>query len=363
LSRLRLLAGCQTATGPLGEVAGIETAQASQENISSLSAVIQRNPNDPEAYNVRGTAYGRGGRYQEAIADFNRAIELNPRFYQAYANRALIHRFMGDQQAALADYNRALEINSRYDVAYIGRGNLYRLAGRTNEAFQDFERAIQLDTTDARAFHNRGLLYQGRGQHDYAIEDFAGRSRSPRERPRPTMPAASPIWRATTRTTRCPTSTPPSSSTGRTRRAGPIRASCWNGAATASARRAPSARRCASIRISRRRRTAWRARAAPAEPGRPGVNCLVVFAHPLPDSLNGRFLKLVVSELEAAGHDVTLLDLYRLDFDPRLSVAERSVHYDDDGRVASPTNMRACSRRPMRWCWSSPPGGSACRRS
>lgn len=60
------------------------------------------------------------------------------------------------------------------------------------------------------------------------------------------------------------------------------------------------------------------------------MNCLVVFAHPLTDSLNGRFLTLVVSELEAAGHEVTLLDLYRLDFDPRLSVAERSVHYDEE---------------------------------
>lgn len=58
------------------------------------------------------------------------------------------------------------------------------------------------------------------------------------------------------------------------------------------------------------------------------MNCLVVFAHPLPDSLNGRFLKCVMAELEAAGHDVTLLDLYRLDFDPRLNSAERSVHYD-----------------------------------
>jgi tetratricopeptide (TPR) repeat protein len=132
LLTLVALAGCQTATGPLGEVAAIETAQGAEQNISSLTAVIQRNPNDAEAYNVRGSAYGRGGRYQEAIDYFNRAIELNPRFYQAYANRALIHRYLGDQQAAMTDYNRALEINSRYDVAYIGRGNLYRLAGRSN---------------------------------------------------------------------------------------------------------------------------------------------------------------------------------------------------------------------------------------
>jgi putative NADPH-quinone reductase len=67
------------------------------------------------------------------------------------------------------------------------------------------------------------------------------------------------------------------------------------------------------------------------------VNCLVVFAHPLPDSLNGRLARLVVKELEAAGHAVTFLDLYRLDFDPRLSEAERAVHYDiEAARNAAP---------------------------
>ena len=93
------LAGCQT--GPTGELATIEVAQGSSENISSLTSVIDRNPSDPEAYNVRGTAYGRGGRYREAMADFNKALELRPTFYQAYANRALIERFLGDQTAAL----------------------------------------------------------------------------------------------------------------------------------------------------------------------------------------------------------------------------------------------------------------------
>src|SRR6186713_3187702 len=84
------LSGCQT--GPTGELATIDTAQGSTQNIASLTAVIERNPRDPEAYNVRGSAYGRGGRYREAMNDFNRAVELNPNFYQAYANRALVQR-------------------------------------------------------------------------------------------------------------------------------------------------------------------------------------------------------------------------------------------------------------------------------
>lgn len=66
-----------------------------------------------------------------------------------------------------------------------------------------------------------------------------------------------------------------------------------------------------------------------------GVNCLVVFAHPLPESLNRRLLRVIIGELEAAGHDVTLLDLYRDDFDPRLSAAERTLHYDTEAAGAA----------------------------
>src|SRR5690349_9795636 len=89
-----LLSACQS-SGPSGELATIDTAQGSQQNIASLTAVIQRNPQDPEAYNVRGSAYGRSGKYQDALKDFNKAIELKPNFYQAYSNRALIYRFIG----------------------------------------------------------------------------------------------------------------------------------------------------------------------------------------------------------------------------------------------------------------------------
>ncbi|MDQ1187053.1 tetratricopeptide (TPR) repeat protein [Agrobacterium larrymoorei] len=152
------LAGCATTT-QTNDVFQIDRAQGSEQNIASLTSVINANPQDPEGYNVRGSAYGRAGDSKRAIADFNQALQLNPRFYQAYANRALVYRNMGQQQQALQDYNSALQINPNYDVALIGRGNLYRQTGRTNEAFNDFTAAINTDTTDGRAYHNRGLIY------------------------------------------------------------------------------------------------------------------------------------------------------------------------------------------------------------
>ena len=168
---LLTLSACQT--NDAIDLPAAEKAQGSEANIASLSAVVDRNPNDAEAYNVRGTAYGRAGMLSQALRDFNRAIALNRRFHQAFANRALIFRRMGQTNQAARDYNTALSINPQYDIAYIGRGNIYRQAGKTNQAFRDYNQAIQLDTTDPRAYHNRGLIYQDQRNHEFAIEDFS----------------------------------------------------------------------------------------------------------------------------------------------------------------------------------------------
>ena len=57
------LSACQ-GTGASTDVIRVERAQGSTENISSLSSVIAANPQDPESYNVRGSAYGRAGEYR-----------------------------------------------------------------------------------------------------------------------------------------------------------------------------------------------------------------------------------------------------------------------------------------------------------
>ena len=145
---------------------------ASPANISSLSAVIQRNPSDPQAYNMRGSVFGQSGRNDEALADFNKAISLDPNYAQAYANRGLIYRKTGKLEQALADYNKALALDQNYPVAYLGRGVVYRLKKQPFDAFKDFNQAISIRPDNADAYYNRGLLYQSQRQHQFAIDDF-----------------------------------------------------------------------------------------------------------------------------------------------------------------------------------------------
>src|SRR5438105_4183347 len=78
-----LLGACQTQTANFGRSEDVDPAAASKVNIGSLTDTIKQNPNDANAYNVRGTAFGRAGKLNDAIDDFNTAIKINPSFYQA----------------------------------------------------------------------------------------------------------------------------------------------------------------------------------------------------------------------------------------------------------------------------------------
>src|ERR1700712_3639959 len=81
------LCGCSINLGSLTPAAERrdEPAQltlTSSSNIASLSEAIKNNPNDPQAYNMRGSVLAQAGRTEEALADFNKAIGLDANYGQ-----------------------------------------------------------------------------------------------------------------------------------------------------------------------------------------------------------------------------------------------------------------------------------------
>ncbi|MDX1069379.1 flavodoxin family protein [Sinorhizobium medicae] len=59
------------------------------------------------------------------------------------------------------------------------------------------------------------------------------------------------------------------------------------------------------------------------------MRILLVLAHPLENSFAANVARTAKESLEAKGHTVDLLDLYRDGFDPRLTVAERGSYFDE----------------------------------
>jgi len=57
------------------------------------------------------------------------------------------------------------------------------------------------------------------------------------------------------------------------------------------------------------------------------MKCLVVIAHPDSDSLCHAMASAAIAKLIEAGHEVQIEDLYKTDFSPSLTVAERQSYY------------------------------------
>jgi tetratricopeptide (TPR) repeat protein len=172
LLTLCALAGCSAANVPQEVALRQQEAAAGQvDNIESLTEIIEKNPQDVNALNLRGTAYGQAGDYQNAMDDFNAALKIKPDFPQAYSNRALVFVRIDSLPRAIADYDRAIEINPDYAAAYVGRGNVHRLLNEDRKAIADFTKAISIQP-DPVAHFNRGLSRQKLGLHSEAIDDF-----------------------------------------------------------------------------------------------------------------------------------------------------------------------------------------------
>ena len=172
------LAGCDSMTGlnsrhsPGFAETSSADPKAVEANIDSLNRVVQSHPDDPEAYNTRGVAYAKIGRFDQAIGDFSQAIKLDPRHASAYTNRALAERQTGANDAALADFTHAIDSNPNHGPAYLGRANLLRAQGQSDAALRDLDQAIRLNPENAQSFHARGLIYQKQGQNERAVTDF-----------------------------------------------------------------------------------------------------------------------------------------------------------------------------------------------
>lgn len=85
--------------------------------ISILSAAIELEPEFPEVWNRRATAYYLSRQYERSLADAQRVLELEPRHFAALAGLGVLHKEMGNQRAALEAFRRALAIHPFLSVA------------------------------------------------------------------------------------------------------------------------------------------------------------------------------------------------------------------------------------------------------
>lgn len=87
-----------------------------EECEADYNEAIRLNPEDANAYYLRGSMKSDVGDNQGAIADYTKVIRLSPDHADAYLDRGLAKSDLGDKQGALADLMSAAQL-------YQDRGN------------------------------------------------------------------------------------------------------------------------------------------------------------------------------------------------------------------------------------------------
>jgi len=72
-------------------------AARNRDRLASINRSLERSPNQPSLYAMRGQAYLANEKWDEAIADFRRALELQPRNVIAITNLAAVLVLRGDE--------------------------------------------------------------------------------------------------------------------------------------------------------------------------------------------------------------------------------------------------------------------------
>jgi tetratricopeptide (TPR) repeat protein len=115
--------------------------------VAKSSELIEKYPQDADAYSDRGGAHFLLRRFDEALIDLNKAIELKPHFADAFNNRGVLYCAQGAYKQALHDLEAAISRTPTEAAYYLNRGTCYRMTGDHLHAGSDFDQALESDSS------------------------------------------------------------------------------------------------------------------------------------------------------------------------------------------------------------------------
>ena len=140
--------------------------------VMDLFGVIEREPENAEAYKFRGTIYHHVLKWhEEAKADYTEAIKLNPQDAENYVSRGACHFALEAYGAAIEDCEKAIDLDPDDANAYHLRGNCHVKLEEYEAAIEYYNQAIKLNPEDDFAYNNRGFCHFQLQQYQKALAD------------------------------------------------------------------------------------------------------------------------------------------------------------------------------------------------
>ena len=144
---------------------GLYLAESGADKARAVALLEHMSPDDVEALNGLGVAYGDAARFDDAIRTFLRVIELDPTNGIAYQNlgsmtlrKALSTKVNADRQSELqqaeAYVRRAIDVDPTLPDAHTTLGVILATAGRKKDAIESWKQAVALDGEQFNALYN-----------------------------------------------------------------------------------------------------------------------------------------------------------------------------------------------------------------
>jgi arylsulfatase A-like enzyme/Flp pilus assembly protein TadD len=159
---------------------GLYLAESHTDSGRAIKLLEGMPPDDVEALNGLGVAYGDAGRFDDAIGTFRQVLALDPTNGIAYQNlasmvlrQALGAKGEGDRRTKLQDAERfarqALDADPALPDAHTTLGVILSTYGRKADAIESWKRAVTLDGAQFNALYNLWFELAAAGRRAEAI--------------------------------------------------------------------------------------------------------------------------------------------------------------------------------------------------
>ena len=113
--------------------------------IEEATASIKDNPNNADAYSVRGFATALSGDTTKGLADTKKAYDLDPNNVANYYNMAMVYKLQGQLNESKQWFEKVLEKDPSNTWSVYGIATIYADQGDDTKALDWLEKAIKID--------------------------------------------------------------------------------------------------------------------------------------------------------------------------------------------------------------------------
>ena len=130
-----------------------------RQHLKELEKLIERYPEEKEAFQFLGTCYYNLGQFEEAVRYYNKAIEIDPLYKIAYNMLAYAYDQIGDFEKSIRAINKYISLAPDEANPYDSRADLYAYNGKIDQAIESYKKALEIKPNFYASLGKLGHMY------------------------------------------------------------------------------------------------------------------------------------------------------------------------------------------------------------